>query len=95
VLEAAAVPDGSVTAIVNNGTTLQSQRLLPGLTVVPAADGVRVLDDGFPVPGATVHGGGKTAKTNGAGRAGLGTVPAHTHVTVAAPGYAPASGTTA
>jgi hypothetical protein len=94
-LEAAAAPDGSVTAIVNNGSALLSQRLLPGLTVQSTAHGVRVLDDGFPVPGATVHGGGKTVKTGASGNADLGNVPAHTGVSVSAAGYAPASGSTA
>jgi hypothetical protein len=94
VLEAAAAPDGSVQAIVNNGSALESQRLLPGLTVVPMSHGVRVLDDGFPVSGAIVHGGGKTVKTNGAGKATLGAAPPHTSVAVTAAGYAPASGTT-
>jgi hypothetical protein len=93
-LEAAANADGSVAAIVNTGSSLQSERLLPGLTVRAAAQGVRVLDDGFPVPGATVHAAGKTVKTNGSGAAALGNLPAHTAVSVTAAGYAPASGAT-
>jgi hypothetical protein len=93
-LEAGAAPDGSVTAIVNDGSSLLSERLLPGLTVQPAPHGVRVLDDGFPVPGATVHGGGKTAKTDASGHANLGTAPSHTQVSVSAAGYAPGAGVT-
>src|SRR5207237_10572909 len=46
VLEAAAERDGSVEAIVNDGTALVTRRLLPGLTVLPSAQSVRVLDDG-------------------------------------------------
>ena len=92
-LEAAATPDGSVTAIVNDGSALRSQQLLPGLTVQASSQGVRVLDDGFPVLGASVHAGGKTVKTDAAGRANLGTLAHHTAVSVTAAGYAPASAT--
>jgi hypothetical protein len=91
-LEAAANVDGSVTAIVNTGSSLQSQRLLPGLTVQASAQGVRGLDDGFPVAGATVHAAGKTVTTNASGAAALGSLPRHTAVSVTAAGYAPASG---
>ena len=56
--------------------------------------GVRVLDDGFPVSGATVHGGGKTVKTGASGTADLGNVAAHAAVSVTAPGDTPASGAT-
>ena len=93
-LEAAAAPDGSVTAVVNNGSTLVEQRLLPGLTVQPVAHAVRVLDDGFPVAGAVVHGGGKTVTTGASGTANLGGVASHTAVSVTAVGYTPASGVT-
>jgi hypothetical protein len=93
-LEAAAEPDGSVSAIVNNGSALLAQRLLPGLTVQATSQGVRVLDDGFPVPGATVRAGGKTAKTGASGVASLGTLAHHTAVAVSAPGYAPGSAVT-
>jgi len=93
-LEAGARPDGSVDAIVNNGSALVQQRLLPGLTVQPVAHGVRVLDDGFPVAGAVVHGGGKTVTTGASGAANLGTVASHTAVAVTAAGYTPASGVT-
>jgi hypothetical protein len=91
-LEAAANADGSVNAIVNNGSSLQSQRLLPGLTVQPSTQGVRVLDDSFPVAGATVRAAGKTVRTSASGTATLGNVPPHTAVSVTAAGYAPASG---
>jgi hypothetical protein len=94
-LEAAAELFGSVDVIVNTGSSLQVQRLLPGLTVQGVTHGVRVLDDGFPVAGATVHAAGKSVKTNGSGTAALGNVPAHTAVAVTAAGYAPASGVTA
>jgi hypothetical protein len=94
-LEAAANADGSVDAIVNPGSSLQAQRLLPGLTVQASTQGVRVLDDGFPVAGATVRAGGETVKTGASGAAALGNVPRHTAVSVTAAGYAPASGTTA
>jgi hypothetical protein len=93
-LEAAAAPDGSVTALVNNGSALVEQRLLPGLTVQAVAHGVRVLDDGFPVAGAVVHGGGKTATTGASGTANLGTIASHTAVSVTAKGYTAASGVT-
>jgi hypothetical protein len=93
-LEAAANPDGSVAAAVNTGSSLQSERLLPGLTVQASTQGVRVLDDGFPVPGATVHAAGKTAKTDASGTAALGNLPPHSAVSVTAAGYAPASGAT-
>jgi hypothetical protein len=93
-LEAAANADGSVDAIVNTGSMLQSQRLLPGLTVQASTQGVRVLDDGFPVAGATVRAAGKTVKTGANGRAALGNLPPHSAVSVTAPGYAPASRTT-
>jgi hypothetical protein len=92
-LEAAARPDGSVDAIVNGGSELEEQQLLPGLTVAATATSVRVLDDGFPVAGATVSGGGTSAKTGANGTATL-ELPIHTAVTVTAPGYTPASATT-
>ena len=68
---------------------LRSQQLLPGLTVQASPQGVRVLDDGFPVPGASVRAGGKTANTDASGRANLGTLAHHTAVSVSAAGYAP------
>ena len=59
---------------------------MPGLTVQATSQGVRILDDGFPVPGATVRAGGKTAKTGASGVASLGTPPHHTAVAVSAAG---------
>ena len=73
---------------------LRSQQLLPGLTVQASPQGVRVLDDGFPAPGASVRAGGKATKTAASGRANLGTLAQHTAVSVSAAGYAPASATT-
>ncbi|HEY3922422.1 MAG TPA: hypothetical protein VGL76_09945 [Gaiellaceae bacterium] len=96
-LEAAARTDGLVDAIVNNGSSLQTERLLPGLTVQVTTQGARVLDDGFPVAGATVRAGGGSTKTNAAGLAsfdGLPHLAPHTVVSVTATGYAPAGGTT-
>ena len=90
-LEAAAQYDGSVVAIVNNGSALLSDRLLPGLTVQATPQAVGVLDDGFPVPGATVRAGGKAQKTGASGVASFGALPHHTALAVSAPGYAPAS----
>jgi hypothetical protein len=80
-----------VTALVNDGSALRAQRLLPGLTVQVSSQGVRVLDDGFPVPGATVRADSKRAKTDASGRANLGTLAHGTTVFVSAAGYAPAS----
>ena len=92
-LEAGARPDGSVEAVANDGSALVEQQLLPGLTVTVAGTTVRVLDDGFPVAGATVRGGGLTAKTAGNGSTQL-KVPPHTAIAVTAPGYTPASART-
>jgi hypothetical protein len=90
-LEAGALPNGSVDAVVNTGSNLQDQRLLPGLTVKATKTAARVLDDGFPVKGATVKGGGKTLKTNAAGTVSLAGLKRHASMAVSAPGYAPAS----
>ena len=88
-LEAGALPNGSVDAVVNTGSNLQDQRLLPGLTVKVAKVAARVLDDGFPVAGATVKGGGRTLKTNAAGIVTLAGVRRHAAMAVSAPGYTP------
>jgi hypothetical protein len=88
-LEAAARPDGSVDAVVNTGSNLQEQRLLAGLTVVATKTAARVLDDGVPVAGAAVKGGGKTLKTSGAGTVSLAGVKPHALMAVSAAGYAP------
>jgi hypothetical protein len=86
-LEAGARPDGSVDVVANTGSNLQSDRLLPGLTVTASGGFARVSDDGFPVPGATLKGGGKTLKTNSAGRAKLAGIKLHTRLAVSAVGY--------
>jgi len=88
-LEAAGLPNGSVDAVINTGSNLQDQRLLPGLTVKATKGSARVLDDGFPVAGATVKGGGKTLKTNAAGSVSLAGVKPHAPMAVSAPGYTP------
>jgi hypothetical protein len=90
-LEAGALHNGSVDAVINTGSNLQDQRLLPGLTVKVSKTAARVLDDGFPVAGATLKGGGMTLKTNAAGRVSLAGVRRHAVMAVSAPGYAPAS----
>lgn len=90
-LEGGALHNGSVDAVVNTGANLQDQRLLPGLTVKVSKTAARVLDDGFPVPGATVRGGGKTLKTSAAGTVSLAGVRRHAPMAVSAAGYAPAS----
>jgi hypothetical protein len=86
-LEAGARPDGSVDVVANAGANLQLQHLLPGLTAVASAGSVRVLDDGFPVAGATIRGGGRTLHTNSAGRASLAGLRHGTRLSVSAPGY--------
>jgi hypothetical protein len=86
-LEAGARPDGSVDVVANTGSALQSQRLLPGLTVAASGGFARVTDDGFPVAGATLKGGGRTLHTNAAGRASLKGIKRHTRLAVSAMGY--------
>ncbi len=88
-LEAGALPNGSVDAVVNTGSNLQDQRLLPGLTVKVSKASARVLDDGVPVAGATVKGGGRTLKTNAAGTVSLAGVKRHALMAVSAAGYTP------
>ena len=90
-LEAGALPNGSVDAVVNTGSNLQDQVLLPGLTVKDTKLIARILDDGFAVKGATVKGGGKTLKTGAAGTVSLVGLKHHTQMAVSAPGYAPTS----
>jgi hypothetical protein len=90
-LEAGALPNGSVDAVINIGANLQDQRLLPGLTVKVSKVAARVLDDGFAVRGATVKGGVKTLKTSAAGVASLAGVKRHALMAVNAAGYAPTS----
>ena len=88
-LEAGALPNGSVDAVINTGSNLQAERLLPGLTVKVTKTAARVLDDGFPVAGATVKGGGKTLKTNAAGSVSLAGIKRHASMVVSAAGYTP------
>jgi len=90
-LEAGARPDGSVDVVANTGSKLQSQRLLPGLSISAGGGFARVTDDGFPVAGATLKGGGKTLKTNAAGRASLAGLKKRTAMSVTASGYAATS----
>ena len=90
-LEAAAESSGSVQAVVNDGSALKTQTLLPGLTVQVSGPVVSVLDDGFPVAGASVRGDGVTVKTDAAGRATFASLAPHTPIAVNATGYAPAS----
>ncbi len=90
-LEAGALPNGSVDTVVNTGSNLQDQVLLPGLAVKATKVVARVLDDGFAVKGATVKGGGKTLKTNAAGTVSLAGLKARAQMAVSAPGYAPTS----
>jgi len=90
-LEAGARPDGSVDVVANTGSALESQRLLPGLTVTASRGFARVSDDGFAVAGATLRGGGKTLKTSSTGRAKLAGIKPHTRLAVSAAGYAATS----
>jgi hypothetical protein len=82
---------GAVDVIVNTGSTLAEQKLLPGLSVrvyrVGKQRWVQALDDGFGVPGATFTVAGKTFHGNSAGKAKVvaGSGKA------AAPGYAGAA----
>jgi hypothetical protein len=86
---------GGVTGFVNlggaGGSGLWSQQLLPGLTVVFAKGGLKVLDDGFPIAGAVVTGGGKTARTGANGTTLLKSFKKHVLVSVTAAGYASTS----
>jgi hypothetical protein len=89
-LAAIALSNGSVAVYVDTGSTIERTVLLPSLTVHPAAAAVTVTDDGFGVK-ATLRGGGRTVKTNAAGKASLAAFKRGTHVTVTASGYAAAS----
>jgi hypothetical protein len=89
-LAAVALPDGSVDAIIDTGTSLVHARLLPGLTVKATTKTVTVTDDGIGVK-ATLRGGGKTVVTSAGGTAKLAAFRRSTHVAVTVPGYAPAS----
>lgn len=89
-LEALARP-GSVDALLNTGAAISRVRFLPGLTVHATRKVATVLDDGFPVKGATLKGGGKTLHTNAKGKAAIGKLAKKTRVKVTAAGYTPTS----
>jgi hypothetical protein len=93
---------GKIDVIVNTGSSLIEQQLLPGLSVrvfkttmkVGKKKVVRsfaqVLDDGFGVTTATVSAGGHTVHVNASGTAPLKGLP-HGSAKAAAPGYTGAS----
>jgi hypothetical protein len=89
-LEALARP-GSVDALLNTGAAISRVRLLPGLTVHATRKVATVLDDGFPVKGATLKGGGKTLHTDAKGHAAIAKLAKGTGVSVSAAGYTPTS----
>jgi hypothetical protein len=90
-LSAIALPDGRVDAFFDDGHQIVHQALRPGLAVTATRRAATVLDDGFGVK-ATLKGGGRTVKTNAAGKASLASFRRGTRVVVtAAGGYAPAS----
>lgn len=82
---------GAVAVVVNTGSSLVEQQLLPGLSVrvykVGKTRWAQALDDGFGVPGATFTIKGKTFHGNAAGKAKV--VPGAGKA--AAPGYAGAA----
>lgn len=92
-LAAIALPTGRVDAFASDGGKLLHQTFLPALTVGATRTTATVLDDGLGVK-ATLKGGGRTAKTNAAGKASLARFKRHIRVTVTAAGYAAASFTT-
>lgn len=87
-LEAVAQP-GSVEALLNTGPSLLEARLLPGLTVHATRKLATILDDGFPVKGATLKAGRKTLHTNAKGHASIAKLAKGTRVSVKANGYTP------
>jgi len=90
-LSALARADGGLSVFVNLGKAISSDQLLPGLTVAPLRKIVHVYDDGVPVAGATVKGGGRTFTTDANGKATLARVKPKSLMQVTMPGYAPAS----
>ena len=76
-LAAVALADGRIDAIVDTGSALVHTTLLPGLTVRARR--------------TSLKGGGKSVVTNAVGVAKLGAFKRGARITVAAPGYAPAS----
>ena len=93
---------GKIDVIVNTGSSLIEQQLLPGLSVrvfkTTKKVGkkkivswfAQVLDDGFGVTTATVSAGGHTVHVNASGTAALKGLP-HGSAKAAAPGYTGAS----
>src|SRR5207248_4289021 len=90
-VSAVALPGGSVDVIVNTGSSLIEQGFQPGLSVhvfkVKKQWWAQALDDGFAVPSATFHVGGKSVHANAAGKAHV----AAGRGTASAPGYVGAS----
>jgi len=89
-LAAVALPNGSVAAYVDTGSSIERTVLLPSLTVHATAAAATVTDDGVGVK-ATLTGGGHTVKTSAAGKANLAAFKRGTRITVTAAGYAAAS----
>ena len=93
---------GKIDVIVNTGSSLVEQRLLPGLSVRVFKTTKKVgkkkvvtwfgqaLDDGFGVTTATFSAGGHTVHVNASGTAALTHLP-HGSAKAAAPGYTGAS----
>jgi hypothetical protein len=93
---------GKIDVIVNTGSSLIEQQLLPGLSVrvfkttkkvgkkTIVSWFAQVLDDGFGVTAATVSAGGHTVHVNASGTAPLKGLP-HGPAKAAAPGYTGAS----
>jgi hypothetical protein len=90
-ISAVALPGGSVDVIVNTGSSLIEQSFQPGLSVrvvkVKKQWWAQALDDGFAVPSATFHAGGKSVQANAAGKARV----SPGRGTATAPGYVGAS----
>jgi hypothetical protein len=83
----AAATGPAVTVVVNTGSALVRQSFLERLVVHATRKAAVVLDDGCPVAGATLRGGGRTAHTNAQGRASLKGFRRGAHVRVTASGY--------
>ena len=93
---------GKIDVIVNTGSSLVEQQLLPGLSVKVSKTTKKIgkktvvtwvaqaLDDGFGVAGATFSAGGHTAHADASGKAKLTGFP-HGSAKAAAPGYTGAS----
>ena len=85
----AAIPlgDGRLDAFVDTGSAIEHQAFLPALTVKATGTAATVLDDGFGVAGATLHGGGHTVRTGAKGSASLKPFKRNTRIVVSAAGY--------